>query len=161
MNDLRYYELHKNCKRKYLAKGKNYITFDNTWCIEDTELPIDYAIEDFKECLLKSFEVSLGENTEKTIKFSIDKNIENFFVIRVLQTSVEFVGKDIFALVQAIYYAEDMMKIFGDASLEKKEHKIDVRVKNRIATSSLENGVFSKEYVNILLHFGIPPSWNL
>ncbi len=154
MNDIKYYEIHKNCKRKYLAKGKNYITFDNTWSIKNTDIPILYAIKDFKECLLKSFEISLGENTEKFISFSINPQIENYFSISVSEKMVEFTAKDTFSLVQAIYYAEDLMKLFGDASLEIKEYNIDIKVKNRIATSSLENGNFTKEYVNILLHFG-------
>ena len=153
MNDLEYFELHKNNKKQYLAKGKNYITFDESWSVEETQLPINYAIDDFNQCLKKSFNTSLAKNTSKTIKFSISE-INDSFIIKVEENCVEFSARDNFLLVQAIYYAEDLMEQYGDASLEIKKHIVNIKNNNRIATSALENGVYTKEYINILLHYG-------
>ncbi len=153
MNDLKYFELHKNSKREYLAKGKNYITFDENWSFEDSEYEILYALEDFKTCLKKSFNVELSLLGSKKISFIIEKMTESF-KITVEEDRVIFKAPDEFLLDQAIYYAEDVMKQFGDASLEKKEYIISQKIKDRFATSALENGVFTQEYINILLHFG-------
>lgn len=154
MNDIQYFELHKNVKRKYLAKGKNYITFDESWCICNSFNEIFFATEDFKECLKKCFNISLGENTEKVIKLTIGEVDENSFEIVVEDKVVEFIASNKFMLVQALYYAEDLMKQFGDGSLEKKHFSVKRKILNRIATSSLENGEITEEYANILLHYG-------
>ncbi len=154
MKDLQYFELHKMVKRKYLAKGKNYITFDESWSIENTNLPVLFATEDFKECLKKSFEITLGENTDKKIKFSEKDMAENSFEITVTDNEVAFSAANNFMLVQALFYAEDLMKQYGDGSLEKKTYTVSTKIKERIATSALEIDEFTKEYVNVLLHFG-------
>lgn len=153
MSFLDYFELHKNKKRKYLAKGKNYITFNEDWHINETELPIGFAIDDFLECLKKSFDVTLGKGA-KTIDFCIEEGLEHGYKIIVTESNVLFVGSDCASIVQAIYYAEDLMKIFGDASLEIKEHIITPNVWPRLATSALEGGGYTKEYLNIILHYG-------
>ncbi len=153
MSFLDYFELHKNRKRKYLAKGKNYITFNEDWQIAKTNLSIQFAIDDFKECLKKSFGASLGDG-EKTIDFAIVEGLEHSYKIIVTENSVKFMGSDCSALVQAIFYAEDLMKIYGDASLEIKEHLITPVVWPRLVTSSLDGGEYTKEYLNIILHYG-------
>ena len=153
MNDLEYYELHKNAKREYLAKGKKYITFDKDWSFEKTDLDISFALDDLKTCLKKSFAVELSDKGKNKIAFAIEETAYDF-IIKVEENSVLFKASDEFMLIQAIYYAEDIMKQFGDASLEKKDYEISVKNKNRIATSALENGVYTEEYLNILLHFG-------
>ena len=153
MNDLEYFELHKYVKRDLLAKGKNYITFDEEWCIENKP-SIDYAIEDFKMCLLKSFGVELSNSGSKFISFEIDNTFDENFCIKVCDDNVKFVAKDEQSLVQALYYAEDIMKKFGDASLEKKDYIVTTKIAHRIATSSLEGGSYTEEYINILLHYG-------
>lgn len=154
MNDLQYFELHKYVKRKYLAKGNNYMTFDNSWCFDKFDENISFAVDDFKECLKKSFNIVLGENTDKKIKFTLKNMDKDAFFILVNENVVEFIANDFFMLVQSIFYAEDLMKQYGDCSLEKKEYFIRTKISNRFATSAIENCAFTKEYTNILLHYG-------
>lgn len=149
-----YFELHKNCKRAYLAKGKNYITFNEDWCIKNASFMPEFAIKDFNDCLLKSFGTKLGENTDKIIEFKLVEGLEHGYKISVTESSVTFIASEISALVQAIFYAEDLMKLYGDASLEIKEHKITPIVWPRLVTSSLDGGIYTKEYLNAILHYG-------
>ncbi len=154
MNDVEYFVLHKYAKKEFLAKGNKYITFDDSWCIENNN-SIEYAVKDFEECLLKSFNVTLDPNGKKKISFSKDSSVNSeSFVIAVDDNKVRFLAADDFMLVQAIYYAEDIMKRFGDASLEKKEYVISRKIKHRITTSALEGGRYTDEYINVLLHYG-------
>ncbi len=149
-----YFELHKNCKRTYLAKGKNYITFNEDWCIKNASFVHEFAINDFNECLLKSFDTKLGENTDKIIDFKLVDGLEHGYKITVKENSVTFVASEKSALVQAIFYAEDLMKLYGDASLEIKEHTVTPVVWPRLVTSSLDGGKYTKEYLNAILHYG-------
>jgi len=149
-----HFEFHKNYKRKYLAKGSNYITFSEEWRILKTELPISFAIDDFNACLNKSFGVTLNENGEKYIDFEIENGLEHKFKIIVTENFVKFVASDYAGIVQAIYYAEDLMRQFGDASLQIKEYFITPVVWPRLVTSSLDGGVYNKEYLNVILHYG-------
>lgn len=149
-----YFELHKNCKRVFLAKGKNYITFNEEWCIKNADIVPSFVIEDFNDCLLKSFDTKLGENTDKIIDFKLVEGCKHGYKINVTENSVTFIASEISALVQAIFYAEDLMKLYGDASLEIKEHTVTPVVWPRLVTSSLDGGKYTKEYLNAILHYG-------
>ena len=149
-----YFELHKNCKRKYLAKGKNYITFNEEWSIKNADLVPSFAIEDFKTCLNKSFDIELGEDTQKIIEFKLVEGLNHSYKIYVTENTVTFIASEKNALVQAIFYAEDLMKLYGDASLEIKEHEIKPLTWPRLITSSLDGGTYTKEYLNTVLHYG-------
>ncbi len=155
MSFLDNYTLHKNFKRKYLAKGADYITFDESWRIINNLNTISFAVDDLVQCLKKSFDVTIGNVGEKEICFSLDSDIEEHsFKIEIEDNKVEFIGSDHAALVQAIYYAEDLMKSFGDASLKKETYSVKPSVWPRIASSALEGGMYTKEYLDLLLHFG-------
>lgn len=154
MSFVDYFELHTYLKRKYLAKGQNYITFNEDWCVKTTELPVGFAIEDFKICLERSFGAFLGDSGEKFIDFKIEKDMGHSYKINVTSDSVTFIASDFTGIVQAIYYAEDLMKQFGDASLEIKEHSVAPCFWPRIVTSALDGGTFTQEYLNIILHYG-------
>ncbi len=149
------YRLHTDCKRKYLAKGADYITFDEVWSVKCELDAISFAVEDFNKCLNQSFGVKLGTDTEKNILFLTNDALEpHSFNIKVQAEGVVFEGSDASALVQAIYYAEDVMKNFGDASIKIGEYNIKPAVWPRIATSALDGGIYTEEYIDILLHFG-------
>ena len=145
-----YFELHKNCKRAYLAKGKNYITFNEDWCLKNTDLVPEFAINDFNECLLKSFDTKLGKNTEKIIDFKLVEGLEHGYKINVKENAVTFIASEKSALVQAVFYAEDLMKLYGDASLEIKEHQITPVAWPRLVTSSPSKSFCDKANARVI-----------
>ena len=154
MNYLDSFVLHKDRKRKYLAKGNNYVTLDETWSFGAFDDSISFAVDDFSVCLKDSFGVTLGKNGDKLITLNIESGLNHGFRIEVTDTSIAFFASDNAALVQALFYAEDMMKLFGDASLEKGTAEKSPLLWPRIATSALAGGAYTREYLNIILHYG-------
>ena len=154
MDDLKYYKLHKYCKNQFLAKGKNTVLLSNAWSIECDIESISFALDDFKEFLNISFEITLGEKCNKTVSLKLKEGFNNGFSIQCDENSINVYASTEAALVQGLYYMEDIMRQKGDGVWEIGEISIFPEIFPRLTFSALEYGKYNEEYLNILLHFG-------
>ncbi len=148
------FEVHRIRLRDTAARHDNSVRIDNTWAIaQNCDAPaVGHAAEDYKKYFEESFGFSLAEKSEKNFSFLLDETMGNSFGIDIADDKVVFVGGTYEAIVQAVFYSEDMMNAVGAPFISAC--RVSPKVFPRTVASALGINEFPPEYLNILLHNG-------
>ncbi|MBR2861765.1 MAG: hypothetical protein IKB86_08010 [Clostridia bacterium] len=147
-------KIHSYRKNENLARKTNAVYFDDSWSVvlpDFADKVLKAACEDFSEYFSDSFDLKLGNSTDKRITFALCEG-EYSFRISVSENEVKISAKETFLLAQGLFYCEDLMNLCGQPCLEKKDFNLTQRVRDRLVYL----GEFDNfdEYILKLLHFG-------
>ncbi len=139
--------MHKKKIKDMPLIPKNAVKFDSNWKIRlSDEFAVKNALDDLKDFFENGLDVTLNENG--TNIFYAEKG--DFYGIKATDNSVCFSGRNIWEIVQSVFYFEDLLAEIGAPYIEKKNYPI--KETNRYCTFVYAED--SKEYLTEILRNG-------